>query len=193
MIIPSGAAQVNWHFAGNGLPHGAECTIGVVLTSYGGDANNLAEDMYGHFSDTLLPAISGDVTMTECSTKFGPNATGPMGTFAGTDAGGDASAGASSAVAYLLKKVTNQGGRAGRGRMYLPGVNESKVNSNGAVTSTQVTILQDAANAFLTGFGAFDLTPCLLHSADSPLSGTTQIITIVADSTVATQRRRQRR
>lgn len=192
-VIPAGYAQINFRFVGSGLVNPAECTIGVILTSYGGDVTTLAEDMYTLFSETLLTQMNESIDLKEVLAKEGPNDLGPQAIFTGTENGGNASQGSSSAVALLIHKNTSAGGRPNRGRMYLPGASEAAVAPNGELTAAFQTSLQAQAQAFHNGFGDLSLTPVLLHGPDSPVANPTQITSLVVDARVATQRRRQRR
>jgi len=120
-------------------------------------------------------------------------ATGPI---TGTDTrspltGANTGNGAAANLAYLIRKTTNQGGRAGRGRMYLPGVEETDVdaagNFSGGILTTAATVFGDMINDFSTN----DVPLRLLHNNPALTPG---VITGMAFQTqAATQRRRLRR
>lgn len=192
-VIPVGYAQINWRFTGASLANPAECVMGIITTEYASDLPHLAEDMYTLFSDTLLHALCNTTMLESCTVKEGPNDLGPMAVFSGTDVGGQASAGASSAVSMLVHKVTAAGGRANRGRMYLPGACETNVNPNGALTPTFFSTFEGYVASFKAAFDDYLVTPYVLHGPGSPVATPTQIVDFRADPTVATQRRRQRR
>lgn len=192
-VIPTGYAQVNWRFTGTSLANPAECTIGIITTGYTSDITHLAEDMYTLFRDTLLGSLASSVNLDSCTVKEGPNDLGPMAVFSDTFVGGQAGAGSSSAVSMLLHKITASGGRANRGRMYLPGCCEANVQPDGSITSTFFSALQSNVADFMAAFTDYAVVPYVLHGPDSPVTTPTQIISITADPVVATQRRRQRR
>lgn len=120
-------------------------------------------------------------------------------------------------VAYLIRKVTSRGGRRGRGRWYLPGVQEAHVDNDGLLTSTIVGTYNTEFDEYLaalaaTGTGSEQpVIPLLLHNNSSTTTrssspgSTTVTVTqgalgplpdIITDMTceprVATQRRRLR-
>jgi len=120
-------------------------------------------------------------------------ATGPI---SGTDTrspltGANGGGGAAPNLAYLVRKTTDQGGRAGRGRMYIPGVEESDVNSagvlEGGILATFATVIGDMLNDFSTN----DVPIRLLHNNPALTPGV--VTGLAPQSKTATQRRRLRR
>lgn len=94
--------------------------------------------------------------------------------------------------AFLIKKMTNTGGRTGRGRMYVPGVSEEIVSPAGVVTASTVSAWNTALASYISDLNAIvgvDF-PCLLHSqvGDLPM----EITSLICDTRIATQRRRLR-
>lgn len=94
--------------------------------------------------------------------------------------------------AALLRKVTNVGGRRGRGRMYVPGVLESSANEVGDLSAAALAAYVSAGTSLV-----FDLTALatidslvILHSS-APFTPT-PITDITAAPRIATQRRRMR-
>lgn len=95
-------------------------------------------------------------------------------------------------VAALLKKRTAMGGRRNRGRNFLPGIAEADVNDNGVLSGAFQTILGATGAGIWTALGAGGAAntagAVLLHESGpttpTPLTG------IIADTVVATQRRR---
>lgn len=99
---------------------------------------------------------------------------------------------ASPNVAILMTKDTEEGGRANRGRVYLPNgyTNEVSINSVGVLDSGFVTSTQTRWSGFIADLLADSLPMVILHPADGPeptavAGGTVQAL-------VATQRRRLR-
>lgn len=193
VLIPAGFAQVNYRFGGSGLPHGAEITMGLGVAGFGGSPDAAASAMQSNFATTIMTRISNNVVLQETSVKYGPTLTGPTGVDTANATGGLAANAASSAVTYLVRKTTDLGGRAGRGRFYLPGVLEGDVGSDGAIAAGPLAALQGEVDEFYDLCIADLLLPVVLHGAGSPINDPTPIEALVVDATVATQRRRQRR
>jgi hypothetical protein len=192
MEIPSGFAQANFVFTGAAVPTGAECTIGLGLGSFSGTATDAADALFPAWGDNISDIQGTTCVLTEVRVKFGPTDTGPTGIHAGSQAGG-ISLSTSPAVALLVAKTTSFGGKAGRGRMFVPGMSEVDVSVSGVVDSAFLAAAQGKVDDFVTAVLAADLDLRLLHSATSPLSTPTLIDALVVQGTVATQRRRQRR
>lgn len=98
----------------------------------------------------------------------------------------------SPAVAALLRKVTDSGGRKNRGRMYLPAgyLGELAVSPNGTIDSAVVSDSTGRFQSFIAALTDDDLGPVILH-ADS--STPTDVVDGFMESQVCTQRRRQRK
>lgn len=189
MIIPPGYAHVTHVFEGANLPYGAVTTYGVenqLPTFAEAMANNLHDD----FVTRIMPRLPTEVSIVETRVKFGPNDTGAAAIYADVDAGSSVGSVASSQVAWLVRKRSSLGGRQGRGRMYLPGVRESEIGSNGAIASADVTAWDTALLNFLTDLEAAQTPMVILHNDGlTP----TPVTSLSMDSTIATQRRRLRR
>lgn len=193
MIIPTGFAQVNFRFTGPGAPTGAEVTCGLNRSGYAGTPSDAATDLYTVWNNSWRQIQTNQVVLSEVLVKFGPNATGPSGTASGSSAGVLTVQGTSPAVSLLVQKTTLSGGRAGRGRCFMPGCSEPDTSSGGAVDSAYLSAAQGYWDDFHDQLVALDLLPALLHGADSPILTPTQIEAFVVQAVVATQRRRQRR
>jgi len=104
----------------------------------------------------------------------------------------------SSNCALLVKKRSNRGGRRGRGRMFVPWLDSTKVDPNGIYNATQVTTEQGRWTTFhdLLEVGqAGNPTPMVvLHNSEgnSPPGTPTRVTQLVVDPIIATQRRRLR-
>lgn len=128
------------------------------------------------------------------------SASGAQGTTVGT--------GASLNCAAIIKKVTGQPGRKGRGRMYLPTVAEANVDAGGNLTSGFIDAMNDSMADFVADSLAAGAVFYLLHSmgwngtlADKPAfpgtgpgqAGLPDLITsFVCQPKIGTQRRRIR-
>lgn len=193
MLIPDGFAQINAIHTGNGVPTGAQWTLGVGLGTFGGDPEALAKAFETWIlASGLYVNVASDISMTSVLVKYGPNSTGPSFLEPANEPGSGGT-GSSTQVAFLIHKATSLGGRAGRGRFFLPGVPESNVNSNGLLTSGTATAVNADLDSFLTELTNDGLIPVVLHAEGSPITTPTAITSLTCDAKVATQRRRLRR
>jgi hypothetical protein len=191
--IPTGFLQANFLFGGPGYPLGAECTMGFDHTAFIGDPQDAADFLWTTWIATIGTYQVQDCYLTGVLVKYGPNLTGPSAIHSGTDAGTIADDPSPPAVSWLVRKITLMGGRAGRGRMYIPGLGEGATLDGGVIATANVNAMQTQLTAFMTAVNAGDLTPVLLHGAGSPITTPTPLTSLVADGRAATQRRRQRR
>lgn len=194
MEIPTGYGQLNMKFTGSAIPTGAEMTVGFDHTGFVGDPSDAADS----FQTDLVAAAVDDmycntVEMSSLLVKFGPNDTGPSFEKSVSLVGNQNTSSAGPNVTVLLQKITAFGGRAGRGRMYLPGIPENSIENDGLLATSYFTAWDEVWDAFRIATAASDLPLSLLHSADSPISVPTPITRINLDPKTATQRRRLRR
>lgn len=193
MIIPEGFAQANIVFGGSGAPLGAEVAIGLDVSLAPLDPTEVAQAVWQNWSESILIQQSQDVVLEGVRVKFGPTATGPSGEWSNTNPGGLTSASTPPNVSWLITKTTNLGGRAGSGRMYVPGIAENTIDASGNIGSTLHTAMQTAATSFLDKQAADSLPVVLLHGLGSPLAGGTPVQQLVVQPRAATQRRRLRK
>lgn len=193
MLIPSGYGQVTFKFGGFGMRFPGVMTLGLDVSAALAPIEEIADDLTTIMSTFIdSNAISSSLEFRGVLLKYGPTATGPS-VETSTVQAGTGSSQASSQVAYLIHKNTALGGRAGKGRMYLPGVTESAVNANGSIDSGTLDTLTADIETFGSAIAALGIDPVVLHGEDSPLSTPTPITSLTVDSIVATQRRRLRR
>jgi hypothetical protein len=98
-------------------------------------------------------------------------------------------------TAYVVQKRTNLGGRRNRGRLYLPGVVDSAVGTDGTLSSGAQSDLQSAVDLWIEGTeaallagGATSPYPCILHADGVGAPPVVQSFAVA--SRVGTQRRR---
>lgn len=194
MEIPSGYAQANFVYTGFAVPNGAQWTLGLDVSSYAGDPTDAANDLWTDYDTAGMEAIhAANVVLVRIDVKFGPANTGPSGSKSGSLAGTAGGLADSPNVALLVQKNTAFGGRAGRGRSYIPGVPTGHINEDGSLTSTYRDAMQLVIDDFYAKVAVQPMTPVLLHGLGSPLTVPTEITSVTVDSRVATQRRRLRR
>lgn len=208
-VIPEGWAQCAVRFTGVGVPRGAAIVTGVENA---GEYTALQVGSYiaQQFGEAHVIIGTDDVSMTSVDVKLGPNDTGPIATYIpGAYTGGVVAASASPNVAYLVEKGTLFGGRRARGRMFWPGVAESRVEDTGAVTGAAIATINAALDDIVTGLLAVELYLAILHTPAYTWAlvggqprrvyadpGTVpvpyRVDSLTLDPTVATQRRRLR-
>lgn len=189
-IIPAAFGQVTFRYGGTAVNYPAANVLGFV------DGASLTAEGYASSFEALwetnvMPVVNAALTLDSVHVKLGPNSTGPSAEVQSGAVGGDTDAAGTPNTAYLISKSTAQGGRRGRGRLYLPGVSEPDVESNGLVNPTKVTAINSAFDTVVTAADTGNF-PLVILSSDglfSPLA----ITSMVCEGTAATQRRRMRR
>jgi hypothetical protein len=99
--------------------------------------------------------------------------------------------GSSPQVAILVRKSTDQGGRQGRGRMYIPGPSEVDTNADGLLSAGFLTLCNTVFGDMINDFSLNDVPLRLLHSSGGPSPAV--VTGLSTDPVLATQRRRLRR
>lgn len=109
-----------------------------------------------------------------------------------TAVGGNGGDSGAPQVSYLVKKLTDRGGRQGRGRMFHPGIPRDYYDDAGALVvdvagqSTDLFALISAmAEEFVSG------VPVLFHATEAG-GAPDEITSLAVDGRIATQRRRMR-
>jgi len=189
MQIPVGHGQATWLLSGPVCPTGAVVTCGF-FNATDRTASQCCLDLDNVFATNVMPVVVDGVTHVGTLVKLGPNDDGPTAIITGSTVGGISAQGTPPNVSALISKVTNVGGREGRGRFFLPGLPENDVDESGLITSGHLAILQPAMDDFLTAAESEDVPLELLHNSSRNPSG---ITVLSVDVKVATQRRRLRR
>lgn len=193
MPIPAGCCQINFMFSGNSLPTGAQVTLGADITTGPATPTAVGTAVNASVSSSTIVgnlAIGNDYD--GCLVKFGPDATGPSALVSASISGSGVASCAPN-LAYLVHKVTDDGGRAGRGRMYWPGVAEAGVDGAGNIDSSYLSAFQTDVSDLLAKLIADDIFPMVLHGDGSPITVPSEITAFTVDARAATQRRRLRR
>jgi len=183
---PAGFQQVNaFYDLEQQATDDAEVVFGVALPAF--DQTNV-DALFGIFTSTFKNVLSGSANITRIEVHDSSLATI---TSTGAPENGTVSGDPMTPqVAYLVKKLTALGGRRNRGRFYLPGVVESKVDGAGNVLGAFQTTIQTSMDDFMTDTGAADIGVVILHSD----GGTpTDVTSLQVEPKVATQRRRLKR
>lgn len=194
MIIPEGYAQVNMRFTGTSLPTGAEITFGVQPVAPVITVEDIEDVVFDSWVTAGISAnLVNTVSLTSILVKAGPNATGAFIEVPHALPGGVASPCVPANSSALVTKVTPFGGRAGRGRFYLPGIQENGVAEDGRMDGTLTANIQADMTTFLEALDTADCAMVVLHGAGSPITTPTSVNALVVQRLLATQRRRLRR
>lgn len=194
MFIPEDYAQINLKFTGDAAPTGAEVTFGADVSGTAGDPSSIAAAVSVAYQDAGLDGISvGALTLSTILVKFGPNDEGP---FANFPVGIDGTAANPSTLvngALLIHKVTDLGGRHGRGRMFWPGIPDNQVDADGTVHSGYLTSVGEWLEDFRGKLIADLIIPVLLHADPEYPHPPFEVVALQPQPKMATQRRRLRR
>lgn len=190
LIIPPEHYEMAFHHVLAGTTRPAVVTFGAEYTGtdFAVDSANL-----GGAWANVMSGLSNAVTYRRFTMR---TQAGLVRDLAVNVVGGETDPCAPYSVAYLVKKTTVMPGRRHQGRMYLPGVAETDVDSAGILAPALFTSLQTVLTAFLAEFGARNFAPMILHTSDEnglPEAVPTFVSGLSLDSRVATQRNRLRR
>lgn len=190
VLLPGiGQISVGLDNAGNTRRSYITFGLNVGLTP---DWEDVATAMEAFMTD-IIQDLSSQISSTEFLVTLSDGTDTGSQAFAypgGTLTGGQGSDGVSPQVAYVYRKYTTGLGRKNRGRCYLPGCIESKVDSNGQVDATfldgmrnhAVSALEQLATATSTEYQML-----LLHGTGSDI---TPVTLFYPEAIVGTQRRR---
>lgn len=194
MIIPAGYAQANFRFTGVAVPEGAEITMGLNVGTFGSTPAAAAQECIDAWQTADMDAMQVvTCTLSSVLVKFGPAETGPSAEVGTNTPGTNPADGLPPNTAYLIQKQTALGGRAGRGRFFIPAIPENNVAETGLLVPTALANLTTRVNNFYAALVASDIEPVVLHGPTSPLVLPTPVTAFVTQAKVATQRRRLRR
>lgn len=193
LTIPPGFGNAAFTFTSSTGTPPFVTTLGVDLGEWSGTFVGAANQAMSLYAANLGSVTDNDLVLERVSLAVGQD--GPGGS---VDSDATPVAMTSSgtfgpvAIGVLARKVTNDIGRRGRGRMFLPGTNlESGTEVDGTLTTAFRTSMQDALDNFydnwVTGFGT---APVLFHS--SPPTDPTPITGFAVADLVGIQRGRIR-
>ena len=182
LVIPPGFALASFvHSSDVGTPP-LVTTLGVDISAFGGDHVEAANTAFTYWAQNIMATMDGSITLDRVTLAVGSD--GPGGSVDSnlTPYEGDRSgAMVPASMSAIARKVTNDLGRRGRGRMFIPGVlTQTEVDEAGKIGSTRLNTLQTALN---TLYGQFQngsspllaLPPVLLHSSapttPTPITG----------------------
>jgi hypothetical protein len=188
-IIPVGYAKATFRFTGDAVNFPANVTMGI---NNGEDltAAELATGLADAMTNRIMPDISNQLLFESILVKLGPNDVGSFAQLDVGEVGGASLVNVPPQVALCVQKVTSAGGRANRGRLYMPGLPRAATNEQGEVLSANLVTLQADWQDFWDDVNVGAQSIVVLHSA----AGTpTEVTEFNVEALLATQRRRQRR
>lgn len=202
LVIPPGFGQASVQFRNSGDPDPWYVTFGVDLSEAGGDYTLAAAQIAGAVVSSLLGSMTTDTILSGVQLRVGQDGGEPLTIFVPQNEAGSSSANKlPQNCAVLITKVTNLGGRKGKGRMFWPNlVAEGVVNNVGVIEAGAVAEFQTQANdlmTYLDGEGdppaEFATPMVLLHNGEGPgTPAPTPVERLVVQNVISTQRRRLR-
>lgn len=136
-------------------------TAGAVDASVAEDA---ADDFFANFVATFGTILDSEVLIQPTIVRLGDGSDTPFEAVAAgaAVAGGNAELMVPVNCAVLIKKLTALGGKANRGRTYMPfALTATDCSENGTILGTRVTADQTVADTFLAQL-ATDTTPMII-------------------------------
>lgn len=195
VIIPPGFAHVVVELALDGDSEPMVNTFGIELSETATPVET-ADNIMTAFATRFDSVVANGYSVTACDLYVGQDG-GSNLVFSST-AAPIVFAGTGNSLpqncAALVRKRTDLAGRRGRGRFYVPGVEETSVSAVGVLSNTYLTAWQAAADAFLDDLETDGTPMVVLHRSEGigvePVP--TPIVALVVDERIATQRQRLR-
>ena len=189
LIIPPGFGSAAIEIEGAAGTPTHVTTIGVDLSEAGGDFVAAANNVFQAYVTAFAARTANNLVISRCTLAVGSD--GPGGSVTSSlDSMPGTLSGTFEAIAMapIARKITNELGRRGRGRMFLPGMlSSSWTDQNGRIPNANVVTLQAACDLFYEALSTGELTPTppqietpptppvLLHSTPpstpTPMSG----------------------
>ena len=170
MPVPPGHALLSFIFSGPGAgPGGCVTTMGVshVVTEAPLD---FATEMYDAFRDTVLTHLSSAVQLDECRVRYGTAEGEIVISYYESVAGSVGGDSEPPNLCWPVVKYTELGGRANRGRMFIPGLYTSAVEPTGAISSAALVTMNIELQDWIEAMETHDAFPVLFHfeTEDAP-------------------------
>lgn len=190
MPIPVGFGQVSYVFSGDAAgPGGCMVTLGLDVPS-GVAPLDLASDYQDAFVQNIMPALSNDVTLTEVRLRISVAEGEVVQSLFGNFPGQDGSEASPPSVAWPVTKFSQFGGRANRGRWFLPGIPEDITEPSGAIQPAAITAFNEQLADYLEQMTSGDTGLVILHQSE--LAAPTPIVALLSGSLVFTRGSRLR-
>lgn len=171
LVIPPGYANAAFIFTGSVGTQPYITTLGVDISDWGGDHVAVANTLKLTFATAFETEMSSALTLDRVTLAVGQD--GPGGSVDSDTAPDSFSRSGQfppTAMSCIVRKVTNELGRRGRGRMFIPGiVSENEVGEDGAINPARMfaigTVLQGWYNTLTYEATEQSLQPVLFHAS----------------------------
>lgn len=172
LIVPPGFGLAAFVFTSTSGTPPIVTTLGVDLGDVGGAFVEAADLLHAAYAVNIGPETDNSLTLDHVNLQVGDD--GPGGSVdsaVGPSAMTRSGTGPPVSMSVIVRKITNDLGRRGRGRMFLPGLlTTTNVDENGIVASGRRTEIITAVGAFLSDISDVGATPgpcppVLLHSS----------------------------
>jgi len=181
LVIPPGYGNAAFTFTGAVGTQPYITTLGVDISDYGGDHVAAANTLKLTFANAFATEMSSALTLDKVTLSVGQD--GPGGSV-DSDTPPDSFTRSGqfppTAMSCIVRKVTNDLGRRGRGRMFIPGiVSENEVGEDGSIVPARQTaistVLQDWYQELSEPLAGIALQPVLFHASaptiPTPITG----------------------
>lgn len=171
LVIPPGFGLASFVLTGDVGTQPYVTTMGLDLSDAGGDFVLAANQAKAVYATTIGVETSEALSLDRVTLAVGQD--GPGGSVDSDTPPDEFTRSGSfppTAMSAIMRKVTNDLGRRGRGRMFLPGViSENEVDQDGSIVPARITALNEVVQEFVLelGLGATPgpaMLPVLLHS-----------------------------
>lgn len=162
--IPVGFGQASFVFEGlSAGPGGAMITLGLDHP-FDENPTVLAQELFDAYTTNILPAQTQTVDLVEVRLRIASPAGEIVFSYFQVATGGDTSESLTPNTSWPITKFTSLGGRANKGRWFLPGMPSDIVDDAGTIENSAVTAMNLQLGGFLVDLAAADFTPVILHS-----------------------------
>ena len=197
LYLPAGFYAYSFQLEGIALPNGGAVT-GCGENTLDQAPEQIAIKLATRFIANLLPSMTEEARLGSVYVRNGQAAgAGPSFVHETNNDGSLTFSASSPAIAMLCKWITSIGGRRGRGRWYLPGITEDRVDRAGVLPATTVASVTQNLQNFRAGMATDSCPIAVGHRYPAGFAGFKLAPTLITsgscDGRVATQRKRQRR
>lgn len=189
-VIPDGFGQATLNFD---FITGPSNPMAMVF-GYINDGAQAPSVNANFIRDSYIQHVMGSIVISNNVAFFGvdvlQNPGGQSGSATANFVGSEGNQSLPPQVAILVKKLTAQGGKKGRGRFYQPGITVVNVSEGGVLGAPAIANLNTAFTNWNTDLGSVSIEMYILHS--EALTPPFAVTGFAVDPVVATQRRRIR-
>lgn len=185
LVVPPGYGLASIYLSGDVGTSPYVTTMGLDIGAAGTTLIDAANNVLASYIDAFQGITNSDLRIDRVSLFVGD-----LDSPGSVDSTGPGAQGlreiamAPTAMSAIARKVTEELGRAGRGRMFLPGIlADEDVNESGRIEGGSRDIFDAKCLQFLDNLANADptmeLLPVLLHSESSPITTPTAIEALI--------------